>query len=70
MADIATTPRACPKDCRMCGMVQQVYCATNLTFKSFEVMKGLHERLDAIEVKLQNMQSAEELVTPETEPIR
>lgn len=65
MADI-TTPRACPKDCRMCSMAQQMYCSTNLTFKSFEVMKALHERLDAIESKLQNMQSAEELVIPET----
>ena len=63
MAEVAT-PRACPKDCRMCGMAQQMYCATSLTFNSFEVMSKMLERLEAIESKVNVMQGAEELVTP------
>lgn len=64
MAEVATTPRACPKDCRQCGMAQQMYCATSLTFNSFEVMSKMLERLEAIESKVNVMQGAEELVTP------
>lgn len=65
MAEETTNiPRACPKDCRRCGMAQQMYCATSLTFNSFEVMAKMLERLEAIESKVNVMQGAEELVTP------
>lgn len=65
MADVATTPRACPKDCRQCNMAQQLYCSTNLTFSSFEIMSKMLERLEHIEAKVKAIQgSSDELVDP------
>lgn len=63
MAEAAT--RACPKDCRQCNMAQQLYCSTNLTFRSFEVMSKMLERLEQLEVRINDFRgSSEELVNP------
>ena len=63
MADnIANTQqieRACPKDCRKCGMVQQLYCVTRMTFDSYEGMKGILDRLNAIEQKMDIIRGSE-----------
>lgn len=56
--------RACPKDCRQCSMPQQIYCTTSLMFNSYEMMGKMVERLEAIENKVNVMQGAKELVTP------
>lgn len=59
--------RACPKDCRQCGMVQQMFCSTDLTFKSYEIMSRIYQRLEQLESKMAIMQgSASELVSPAT----
>ena len=59
--------RACPKDCRRCSMAQQLYCVTNLTFNSYEVMSKMIERLERIEGKVNTIQGAENgLLSPET----
>ena len=58
-------PRACPKDCRRCGMAQQIYCATSLSFNLYEMMTRAQDRLDAIESKMTAIQGAgRELVSP------
>lgn len=60
--------RSCPKDCRRCSMAQQVYCATSLTFNSYEVMSRIMERLDRIEDNMRMMQgSGSDLLNPHTE---
>ena len=65
MAEVATTPRACPMDCRRCGMAQQLYCSTNLTFNSFGIMSKILERLDCIEARINDLQtSSDDLVNP------
>ena len=69
MAEAATTPRACPKDCRRCSMAQQIYCSTNLTFTSFEIMSKMLERLENIEAKMNDLQgSSDDLVNPVSIP--
>ena len=65
--------RPCPKDCRRCSMPQQIYCASMLSFQSFEVMDAIiqrldrqSQRLDGFEEKLAAIQSSEaELAAPE-----
>ena len=60
--------RSCPKDCRRCNMAQQVYCATSLTFNSYEVMSRIMERLDRIEDNIRMMQgTGSDLLNPHTE---
>lgn len=57
--------RVCPKDCRRCNMAQQIFCATSLTFNSYEVMSKLWERMDSIERKIDAIQNAEsEFLSP------
>lgn len=59
--------RVCPKDCRKCNMAQQIFCATSLTFNSYEVMSKLWERMDSIERKIDAIQNAEsEFLSPVT----
>ena len=67
MAEAAT--RACPKDCRQCNMAQQLYCSTNLTFRSFEVMSKMLERLEQLEVRINDFRgSSDDLVNPVSIP--
>ena len=57
----------CPKDCRKCNMAQQIFCATSLTFNSYEVMSKLWERMGEIERKIDAIQNAEsEFLSPVT----
>lgn len=59
--------RVCPKDCRRCNMAQQIFCATSLTFNSYEVMSKLWERMGDIERKIDAIQSSEsEFLSPVT----
>lgn len=59
--------RVCPKDCRKCNMAQQIFCATSLTFNSYEVMSKLWERMGDIERKIDAIQSSEsEFLSPVT----
>lgn len=51
--------RACPKDCRQCGMAQQMYCACQLSFTSFEAMSKIYEKLELLEDKVNAIQNAE-----------
>lgn len=51
--------RVCPKDCRMCGMAQQIYCATHLSFTSFDAMNKIWTKLEEIEGQIKAIQSAE-----------
>lgn len=69
MADNTTNTqqveRACPKDCRKCGMVQQLYCVTRMTFDSYEGTRGILERLSAIEQRLNIIGGSEtDLIAP------
>lgn len=66
--NIPQQPRACPKNCRQCSMAQQIFCATSLTFGSYEVMSKVMERLERIEARISTLQGAEtELISPVTE---
>ena len=57
--------RVCPKDCRRCNMAQQIFCATSLTFNSYEVMSKLWERINDIDRKIDAIQSSEsEFLSP------
>ena len=59
--------RACPKDCRKCGMVQQMYCVTRMTFDSYEGMRGILDRLNTIEQKIDVIKGSEtDLINPVT----
>ena len=67
-SNIPQQARACPKNCRQCSMAQQIFCATSLTFGSYEVMSKMMERLDQIETKVSALQGTEtELISPVTE---
>ena len=38
--------RPCPKDCTKCGYQQHAFCAARMSFKMFEVMNNISQRLD------------------------
>lgn len=60
--------RPCPKNCQMCSMAQQLYCATNLSFTSYEVMSKIVERLNVIEASINEMKmSGNEFINPITQ---
>ena len=66
--NIPQQPRACPKNCRQCSMAQQIFCATSLTFGSYEVMSKMMERLERIETKIITLQgTGTELISPVTQ---
>ncbi len=69
--NIPQQPRACPKDCRMCSMAQQLYCSTHMVFTLHEVIRKMNDRLDVIEDSIISMQQEQEgeLITPETPEI-
>lgn len=64
--------RPCPKDCRKCPMAQQICCASMLSFRAFDVMNVVIQRLDAqqqtiaeLSERLNAIQSSEaELASP------
>ena len=59
--------RVCPKNCRLCSMGQQIFCATNLTFNSYEVMSKLWQKMNDLERKIDAIQNAEsEFLSPVT----
>ena len=39
--------RRCPRNCRMCNMAQQMYCAAQVTLSNMEAIQSLSERFDA-----------------------
>lgn len=59
--------KVCPKDCRRCNLAQQIFCATSLTFNSYEVMSKIWNRLEEIEQKVDSIKSPESgLISPIT----
>lgn len=63
--------RGCPKDCRRCSYVQQMFCAAQLSFDAFGVMNSIYTKLDEIEAKVKSLcdemdalHPADELVSP------
>ena len=50
-----TTPRPCPKDCRRCGMQQQIFCAAQLGYMQYEQNNILRESFNALEEKLNTL---------------
>ena len=69
--NIPQQPRACPKDCRICSMAQQIFCSTRMTFNLYEVIGKMNERLDVMEDSILSMQQEQdnELITPDTPDI-
>ena len=60
-----TASRPCPKDCRMCGLAQQVYCATQMCFNLYEVVTGMSTRVESIEQAVETLKSkTDELAIP------
>lgn len=52
-------PRLCPKDCRQCGMAQQVYCSAQLSFTAYEVMGKILERIEKVENTIKELDFGE-----------
>lgn len=54
----------CPKDCAMCSFRQNMFCAAQFGLSNFETMKGLVERINMIEGKLETLQADALLIDP------
>lgn len=52
-------PRLCPKDCRQCGMAQQMYCSAQLSFTAYEVMGKILERIEKVENTIKSLDFGE-----------
>lgn len=64
--------RPCPKDCRKCSMAQQICCSSILSFRMYDVMNNMIQRLEAqtaviadMAGRLAALQSEAELAAPQ-----
>ena len=59
--------RACPQDCRKCGLHQHAYCAAQMAYTALSTIQELSSRVSSIEEKMESLSaSAEELISPMT----
>lgn len=56
--------RPCPQDCRLCGMNQQMYCATQMVFNLSRTVQDISQRLSLLELSLDDVK---EQVQPKQE---
>lgn len=56
--------RPCPQDCRLCGMNQQMYCATQMVFNLSRTVQDISQRLSLLELSLDDIK---EQVQPKQE---
>ena len=40
--------RKCPHDCRLCSLYQQVYCASQVSLSTMDLVQSLADRFDAL----------------------
>lgn len=64
MMEENVTQRACPKDCRMCTMQQQMFCSAQMSFNMFEVMSNIMSKLDELGNTVKCLKSTGDLATP------
>lgn len=48
-------PRPCPQDCRLCGMNQQMYCATQMVFNLSRTVQDFGQRLSLLELAIDDI---------------
>ena len=59
-----TTPRTCPKDCRLCGFQQHAFCAAQMALSSFPMLDTIVARLEGLETAVRELKGAADLATP------
>jgi len=45
--------KVCPRDCKLCTMPQQAYCASQMSLSTMDMVKAISDRLDAFMVQFQ-----------------
>lgn len=60
---MANEERRCPRNCTQCSMVQQAYCAAQMSLSTMDLVQSLSERFDALMVKISG-NSEQPIVSP------
>ena len=61
------TNNGCPRNCKACNLTQQMYCATQMSLNTMDLVQTLSDKFDAFVTDMSNKLNSQALVEPKAQ---